>query len=57
MKALERQKHRKRERPSIDNLDPEKIKSDPKFLKFLEEQGFTLDQDGNIVEKEQKDNK
>ena len=52
MKALERQKRRERERPGIDNLDPKKIKSDPKFLKFLEEQGLTLDENGNLVKKE-----
>ena len=31
------------------------LKSEPRFLKFLEKQGLRLDGNGNIVEKEQQE--
>ena len=46
------QERRAREHPGIENLDIEQLKSEPQFLKFLEEQGLCLDDNGNIVEKE-----
>ena len=47
----ERQERRAREHPGIENLDIEQLKSEPRFLKFLEEQGLCLNDNGNIVEK------
>lgn len=55
MKACERQEHRAREHPGIENLDIEQLKSEPRFLKFLEKQGLRLDGNGHIVEKEQQE--
>ena len=55
MKACERQERRAREHPGIENLDIEQLKSEPRFLKFLEKQGLRLDDNGNIVEKEQQE--
>ena len=61
-KALERQKRRDEERRAKGHLDffemtreqqVECIRNNPKAMKFLEEHGLTLDQEGNIVEKEQ----
>ena len=55
MKACERQERRAREHPCIENLDIEQLKSEPRFLKFLEKHGLRLDGNGNIVEKEQQE--
>lgn len=53
--ACEHQERRAREHPGIENLDIEQLKSEPRFLKFLEKQGLRLDGNGNIVEKEQQE--
>ena len=49
--AREHQERRAREHPGIENLDIEQLKSEPRFLKFLKVQGLTLDDNSNIVEK------
>ena len=53
--ACERQERRAREHPGIESLEIEQLKSEPRFLKFLEKEGLRLDGNGNIVEKEQQE--
>ena len=61
--ALERQKRRDQERRAKGRIpffemtreqQLESIRNNPRALKFLEEQGVVLDENGNFVKKEQK---
>lgn len=63
--ALERQKRRKMERRARGQIDfsemtqeqrVEYIKSSPSALKFLEKQGFVLDENDNFVKTEKSNN-
>ena len=62
--VLERQERRDEERRAKGHISffemtreqkVESIRNNPKAMKLLEEQGLTIDENGNLVEKEQKE--